>query len=107
MGQRRQPLIAQAMGSVDCPERQASSGYTSYIDLANIVDAKAQHREAFEPIPSANREVACWIAAKMPNNPVCVDAPGENLRPPTVIIYFKLPSLCAHWISRRDDFHRR
>jgi hypothetical protein len=81
------------------------SSYPSHVDLANIVDAKPKHGDAFETIPSANHNVTCWIAAKVLDNPVCIDTPGENLRPPAVVFYFKLPSLRAHGVLGRNDFY--
>jgi hypothetical protein len=81
------------------------SSYPGHVDLANIVDAKAEHGDAFETIPSANHNVTRRIAAKVLDNPVCIDTPGENLRPPAVVFYFKLPSLRAHGVLGRNDFH--
>jgi len=36
------------------------SSYAGHLDVANIVDAKAPHRDTFEAILNTNREVARW-----------------------------------------------
>lgn len=57
------------------------SGHACHVDLANIVDAKAQHRKTFESIANPHGEMARGITAKMADNPVRVNAPREDLKP--------------------------
>ncbi len=83
-----------------------SVGQADHVDLANIIDAKPQHREALKPIANANRHVSRRVAAKMPDDLVRKDGPSENLIPPAVMFHLESPDLGTHGVFGRNDLHR-
>ena len=49
---------------------------TGNVDLADVVDAVAQHREPLQTVADTDRDVAHRIASEMSHDPVGEHAPG-------------------------------
>src|SRR5436190_3037364 len=58
--------------------------HTRNLNLPDVVDAVAVHREPFEAVAHAGRGVPGRICADVRDDAVGEDAPGENLEPAAV-----------------------
>src|SRR5262245_50566727 len=76
------------------------------VDLADVVDLVALHRQALEPVADADRRVPRRVAAQMTDDAIGEDTPGEHLGPLALVFDLELPRLAAHRVLRGDDLHR-
>src|SRR6266542_3832351 len=67
------------------------------VDLADVVDLVALHRQPLESVADTDGGVARWVAAKMAHDAIGEHTPRQQFREPAVVFFdLELPGLAAH-----------